>query len=235
MAPMMHESRTDHGRTIVKLPTFLFKKQRRIEAHVLQYLERWNTSIGYFFQAMDVYLTRGFCTDFDFLVQSCHKEESVADDLRRQVEYEMFAKALLPESRGDILGFLENIDPIAGRAERVLFFLTYVRIELPEQVHEEMRKLVELTREIVSVLHGLAQRMFERNPDHMREVKRVDKLESRCDHVERDLLRLIFADDGLSCYDKLLLRELILKVASISDMVEHMADRLTIMTVKRRV
>lgn len=41
-----------------------------------------------------------------------HKFESKADDIREEIEALMLGKALIPESRRDIIGLLESINDI---------------------------------------------------------------------------------------------------------------------------
>ena len=65
-------------------------------------------------------------------------------------------------------------------------------------------------------------------------VDEIDSFESEIDHVERSLIRAIFASD-LDKGDKLELKDLVRRLTKLSDAAEHVGDRLTLVSVKRRI
>ena len=105
----------------MKLSDFFLRKQKLIEKDLFDYLDQWRKCLEDFKNGIEVYLTEGLGEKFDYYVERTHKMESRADDLRRKIEWEMYSKALLPESRGDILGFLETMDQIPNKAESILY------------------------------------------------------------------------------------------------------------------
>jgi len=101
----------------MKVFDIFLRKQILIEQEVFDYLQTWKKCLEYFRGGMEVYLAEGIGEKFDYYVQEVYKTEERADELRRKVEWEMYSKALIPESRGDILGFLETMDKIPNKAE----------------------------------------------------------------------------------------------------------------------
>ena len=69
--------------------------------------------------------------DFDEAVSKVHRLEAACDDLRREIEYLLYGKALLPESRGDLLGLLETFDRLPNIAETVAFLFSCQKMLLP--------------------------------------------------------------------------------------------------------
>ncbi len=211
-----------------------FKKQRQIESKVLEYLEVWEECLRLFQRAMDQFLDHGADKDFDFLVEQTHKRESHADDLRRKIEFRMYEEALLPESRGDILGFLEALDTIPNRLETILFIISLEKVTLVPEYVDDIGRLLKASYEGAEALLEIARGVFKKDRDLRAQVLIIDEKESACDRIERDLIRKIFASD-LDGFRKISLRDLILKIGDITDMAENIADRITIMSYKRKV
>ena len=99
--------------------TFLFKKERQLESLIYNYLKNLGMVQNYFVKAMNIYLKEGISEDFHFLIEQAHKVESRADDLRDETNELMYSRALIPESREDIMALLEKVDEISDQADRV--------------------------------------------------------------------------------------------------------------------
>lgn len=197
-------------------------------------MERVDECIEVFLKAMRTYLHDGRTMDFEKLVDDCHGTESNADDIRREIEMTLYGKALLPESRGDILGLLETFDRVPNGAETALFMISCQRIDMPPEFAADMRRLAETNVET----YGLVRKAFDAlmtNPKQtLYVVKEVEDSESRSDRQERALIGRIF-DSEYSFGRKLLLKELVLQIGNIADRSENTADRIGIVAIKRRV
>lgn len=103
-----------NGRELTLMFKFIFSKEKQAQEALLQYLDVLKAAHENFQKAMEVYIEKGLCEDFSYMLEQTHKWESRADDIRYAIENVMYEKALLPESRGDILGLLESIDELPG-------------------------------------------------------------------------------------------------------------------------
>ena len=218
----------------MKVFDFFLRKQRLIENHVFDYLEQWGKCLEDFKSAMDAYLTEGLGEKFDYYVEHTHKMESRADYLRKKIEWEMYSKALLPESRGDILGFLETMDKIPNKAESILYQIQLQRLRLPEELTPSLRRIVDLTCEAIQLVYEAAKALISQEGDIHQLADGIDDKESECDHAERDIIARIFAMD-IDTAEKALLKELIIELGTLTDRAENVSDRLTLLSVKRRV
>jgi len=82
----------------------LFKKEHHIESLIYHYLDAFQLSQENFSKAVAACLLNGtFCDKFEFFIHRTHKYESKADDILQEIYDQMYGKALIPESRGDIL------------------------------------------------------------------------------------------------------------------------------------
>jgi predicted phosphate transport protein (TIGR00153 family) len=214
------------------------RKQRRIQSLLADYMDTWRCCIDTFEQGWRQYLDEGLTDRFAHLVDATHKHESRADDQRRQLEWELYSKALVPESRGDILGVLESVDRLLSMAEWSMMEVSLQKLEVPASVQSSLGELVGLVHRCGQALDD-AIRSLMVNGDQAEQVlmhtERVDALESESDHLERNTIRVIFEQDDLQPGDKVLLKEVVRNLASVADQAEAVANRLMIASVKRRV
>jgi predicted phosphate transport protein (TIGR00153 family) len=213
---------------------FLWKKQKNIEAMIDQYFEGCDECFRLFDEAFDIYLAKGLGPEFDKAVKATHQAESQADDLRRDIELTLYGKALLPDSRGDMLGLLETFDRLPNEAETVLFALRSQRVRIPSEFHLAFRKLADINLESYRLLRQAVDALFNNPKATLHATKAVDLKESESDRQERDLISAIF-DSGLEMGEKLLYKEIVLLIGAISDRAEGAADRIAIVAIKRQI
>lgn len=213
----------------------LFWKREREVRHLLgEYFGVCDQTLEVFGQAMKVYVRDGRGSAFDRHEQRVQELESRADDLRVQIEKLLYSRALLPESRGDLLRVLEAFDHIPNLAETVVFMVATQGIDVPAPFLEDLERYVRTNLEAYRHLR-LTVDAFLTDPARVEEtIDRVDADESDSDCQERALITAIFAG-SLDKAEKLHLRELIGRIGDISDHAEQVARRLEIVALKRRI
>jgi hypothetical protein len=211
-----------------------FKKEQQVQEALDEYLEVLKSAHDNFRKAMQVYFEKGLCDDFNFAIEQTHKWESKADDIRYGVESLMYEKALIPESRGDVLGLLESIDELPGLFDRCLYMLETQRIQLPMEVHADVREMINVSVDAGYALIDQVVALFKGSDDVRDLIKGIDEKESHVDHIERRLLRQIFDSEIDGC-TKLLIKEYIIQLGEITDLIEKVSRRVYILSVKRRV
>jgi len=186
-----------------------------------------------FKRAISIFLAEGRSAEFDEKLAQVNDLESRSDDLRRGIERQLYAQTLIPESRGDVLGLLENLDSVLNNFEGALWGFSIENPDIPEQYHEDYRSLAEQVTAAVEAL-VLASRAFFRNvemvSDHMHKVIFYEK---EADKVSTKLKRQIFESD-IDLARKLHLRHFVELIDNIADRSEDVADRLAIYAIKRR-
>jgi hypothetical protein len=218
----------------MKLLDFFLRKPRLIEKDIFDYLYQWKKCLEDFKTGMEIYLDEGLGEKFNYYVQQVHKMESQADDLRRKVEWEMYSKALLPESRGDILGFLETMDKLPNKAESLLKQIKLQRLTFPKELNPNLRRIVALSCEAIQLVHEAATNLMSRRGGIHKLADEIDVKETECDHAEQDTIEKIFTMD-IDKADKILLKEFIIELGNLTDRAEDVSERLTLLSVKRRV
>lgn len=214
---------------------FLFKKEHHVERLIYAYLDNIKLSQESFGNALqECFLHGEKCENFEFFLQQTHKYESKADDVRQEINDLMYGKALIPDSRGDIMGLLAALDVIPHLFENILYMIQTQRIELPELLRVDLKALVNLCLETCDLLYHQTEALFKKSA-HIRELfNTIDTNESHCDHFERTLITKLF-DSDTDPFLKLQLKELILEIGEIANQADRVSKRINIISMKRRV
>jgi hypothetical protein len=213
---------------------FLFKKERQLESLIDQYLENLTRTQEHFVKAMDTCLDEGLCGEFGFLIEQTHKFESKADEIRDEINLLMYSRALIPESREDIMNLIEQVEIIPRIFELVLHLIRAQKIKLPEFIKLDVKDLIRISVESCELMIKQIDLMMKNRQGIRALMSTIDRNESHCDHIERSLMIKVF-DSDLDKVDKLQLKELVIALGEISDQADRVSKRVNIITLKRRV
>ncbi len=212
-----------------------FGKGKAVEEKIYEYLNYIAEAKSLFKDIITKFFEGRITEKFDEEVFSVHFKEARADDLRRDIEYHLYGKALLPEFRGDILGLLEELDKLPNKCESVLFMINLQSLKVPEFLKEDFINLVDINLKSIDESITLVKSLFQ-NPKIVGEiVNKLDKIESESDGKEREMIKKLFDSKEVDKCDKILLKELILEIGSISDFGEMIGDMVNIINVKVKV
>ena len=213
----------------------LFKnKQKELEAQLARYREKAAECVDAFRDSFRRYCESGDLERLAEDVRRVHHAESQADDIRREIEVTMYSQALFPESRGDVLGLLETMDRVPNEAESVVRMIVNQFIRIPEEFQPKIHELLDVCYRCVDVMFDAASKVFSDFANAAAMVGKVDELESEADAIEAQLTQQIFSSD-LGPLDKILLRDLVNRIADLGDRAENVADRIRIIVAKRMV
>ncbi|HUU00473.1 MAG TPA: DUF47 family protein [Myxococcota bacterium] len=215
------------------MPTF-WKKHESIQSKLGRYFDECDSFFGLFEKAVRIWLDCGCGPSFDSTVETAHEAESRADDLRRDIEFTLYGKSILPESRGDLLGLLENYDIILTAAETFLYEVSCQEVVLPADYHEQFLELVEQNLRAYYLVRKTVHALMENPKATLAAVRDVDTAESRSDRQERALVKSIFVSQ-MDGWKKNQLKALVNQLGRISDLAEHTSDRIGIIAIKRNI
>ena len=213
---------------------FLFKKERELEALIYSYLENLGKIQNHFGKAMKICLKDGICDDFYFLMDQAHKYESRADDLRDEVNELMYSRALIPESREDIMALIERVDEIPRSFEQILNMIRTQKLTFPEFLILDIHELIRVSLESCDMMAKQIDVFVKKKEGVRALMSTIDQNESHCDHIERRIIIKIF-DSDLEPFLKLQLKEMVIVMGEISDQADRVSKRVNIMTIKRRI
>lgn len=159
--------------------------------------------------------------------------ERQADELRRSIEDLLYRRTLIPESRGDVLKLIENMDSLLGQFKGSMFRFQIERPQMHDWLLEDLLALVECVVESVEAV-TLSIRSFFTNitavSDHLH---KVSFWEAEADKISTKLQTAIFRSEDLKLYESLQLSAFVRSVDAIADQAEDMADSLAIYVLKR--
>ncbi len=214
--------------------SFLFKKENQLNDLLSSYLENLVKTQEHFVKAMDTCLDEGMCGEFAFLIEQTHKFESKADDIRDEINYLMYSRALIPESREDVMNLIEQVEVIPRIFELVLHLIRTQKIKIPDFVLPEVKNLIRMSVESCDLMIKQIDLMLKNRQGIRALMTTIDHNESHCDHIERSLMTKVF-DSNLDPIHKIQLKELIIAMGEVSDQADRVSKRVNIMVLKRRV
>ncbi len=215
----------------VKTPS-LFGRTIELEGQIDEFLDIVTQSGLIFNRAIDIYLDKGACKDFDELLARASGIETRADELRRDIENKLYVQTLIPDLRGDVLKLLENVDNIINMYEGTLYRFSIQTPEVPAEFNRGFRKLTEQAINSVESL-VFASRAFFRDINSVRDhVRKVLFYESEADRISTKLQRKIFTSD-LDLTRKRHLQYFTEHIDDLANCAEDVADELSIYAIKR--
>jgi predicted phosphate transport protein (TIGR00153 family) len=156
----------------------LFRRTKALENEIDAFLDKLSQAGLSFRRAVQIYLAEGATAEFEDKLGNVNTLESTADHLRRGIETQLYAQTLIPESRGDVLGLLENLDSVLNLFEGALWGFSIETPDIPEEFRGDFAVLADQAVNAVESI-VLASRAFFRNieavADHMHKVMFYEK------------------------------------------------------------
>ena len=208
-----------------------FGKTKLLESQVDQFLDLITKGTLCMRAAIQSYLG-GDDEDFQSRLELISEYERKADDLRRSTQAMIYTYSLIPESRADVLGLLENLDSVIDRAKQVV---QEFDVQEPDVEVGYFDLYLQVTNKSVKAVEQVvdAARAFFRNESRMRDcINKVDFYESEADRAGLRLKKQIFQSD-MHLARKHHLRYFADSLESLSDIAEEVSERLSIASIKR--
>jgi uncharacterized protein len=211
-----------------------WKKQKEIEGLVFEHLERVDESLQAFVQSLNAYVRDGDVEKADELAYQTHNAEGRADDVRRRVETQLLTGALMPASRRDVLGLVDQVDRLANAAENALDHLLIQRIEVPESLRPGILEINAKTEVIFAHVKQAISDLFENMDEVLEHTAQIEHLEGEIDHIERKTLKQLFQLD-IDLAVKLQVNNFVRSVVELSDRAEDLSDHIELMVAQKHV
>ena len=213
---------------------FFVNKQKKVELQITRYNEQVADCMGVFKRALEQYCENPDRDAIESRFGEVHKAESLADDIRQDIGVIMYSKSLFPESRGEVLSLLENMDKVPNQAEAVVLMIWNQRIAIPKELNSEILQLVEVCCRCVDAMLEAVGKLFTNFTNATVAVGKIDELESEADRIEAAIIGKIF-ESKMDTLNKILVRDLVKYIAAISDRAENTGDRIRITVAKRGI
>jgi predicted phosphate transport protein (TIGR00153 family) len=213
--------------------TNLFARTKLLESKIDEFLNH-TSEVGLLFREALKNFLDGRVAEFEERRGKVSDLENHADELRREVERQLYIETLIPESRGDVLGLLEQTDDVINRVKLALMQVSVENPQIPAELGDGYLELADYGSRAVQEL-VMGARAFFRNtsavPDY---VHKVAFWEKEADKVAERLKRRIFEMD-IDLSQKIQLGNFVMHVDSVADQAEDVSERLSISTIKRSI
>ena len=110
----------------------LFSKTRELESQIDEFCDKVDQGAMTFKFGINSYINDDYAA-FEEKLTQINQLESQGDSLRRNVERRLYEQTLIPESRGDVLGLLENMDSILNKCEGAMWQFAIEKPHIPEE------------------------------------------------------------------------------------------------------
>ncbi len=211
----------------------VFGSSRALELQIDEFLDKVAQAAIAFQEGMAAHKKHGASDDRvqDKLEQLTDLEQN-GNELRRRIEQELYAQMLLPDSRGDVIQLLEQVDGVLDAMQGRLEAATIERPEGPKQVGRDYQELVSAAIHCVSAMVS-AVRAYFRDVNAARDhITKIKYYEAESDKLAVGLKKAIFGSD-LPLEQKLHLRDYVDSVDALADKAEAVGDLLSVLIIKR--
>jgi predicted phosphate transport protein (TIGR00153 family) len=213
---------------------FFRSRQKEVESKIAEYLEQASVCMDKANKAVGDYCRSSDHDALHLAYNEIHGAESLADDLRTDIEVMLFSEALFPESRGSILELLEKLDGLPNHAESTARMLLHQHIPIPGEYAPAILELFEVSCRAADTLFKTVKQLFSDFNSATVGVGKVDQLESEADAMEANLIERVFSSD-LDGFKKLMLRDFIRHISQIADRAEIVGNLIRIIVATRSI
>jgi predicted phosphate transport protein (TIGR00153 family) len=211
----------------------IFTKKKHLNQALDSYCQELDMTIDALIECMDEFFAGKSLDDVEKIAKKVRKAESRCDSLRREIEQQLFAGALMPGARGDIFMLIEALDKVPNKAEDLANFVALVGPQIPDELHEDIREILSLTVKCTRALSESVIKLFKNLAKAGEQAQEVEIIETEIDKLERRLIRRIFQLE-LPYGHRMMLREMVTTMCAITDRAENASDRVEIIAVKRK-
>jgi hypothetical protein len=207
-----------------------------LEIEIKEYLDLVNQGSLTFKRDLSRYIKKNFEL-FEESLTDIKEIENNADEHQKDIKYKLYKYMLIPESRADVLGIIEEIDTITDLAKEVIYEISIEKPFIPEELENEFLELVENSTEAVDMLVKAVRAFFEEISQVNDYVNKVHFFEHQADKNEERLKRKIFSEqfEKIDIAHKLQLRYFIEEIAALSDQAESVSEDVSVAAIKRRI
>ncbi len=210
----------------------ILKKEVGVENQIDEFLDKVVRSGLIFGQGAEAYL-KGNSIDFERKLKEIREVEHTGDDLKRSIQQHLYTKTLIPESRGDVMQLLEDMDSLLDRFKGALWRMEIENLDIDEEFHEDFLLLIKVVGETVEAIVRSVRAFFKHIDEVSAHLDKVYYWESESDKIATRLQMAIFRKEDLRLSHRMLLREFARHLDKIADRAEDVADRLNIYVIKR--
>lgn len=211
-----------------------FRTTRIVQSQIQEFLDSVSMAVLAYQDGMVAYLKEGWLEATEEKLQQICSYESRGDNLRTSIGLTLYTEMLLPDTAGDVLGLLSDLDHLLDRM-RGHFIL--VEIEKPEFPVDTSKAIIDFICHACSAMEHTvtAARTYFRDPKAVHDqIHKIHYHEEEAEKMAIRVLKSIFAGD-YPLERKCHLRDHLLHIDRLADQADETGDAIAIYAVKRSI
>ncbi len=210
-------------------------KTKEVEGEIEKFLENIQRAGLLFEQALKDYFNERM-ERFEDKCKEIDQLEHDSDEVRRDIKRKLYSYSLLPDSRGDVLGLIENLDNVIDLTKKVV---SHFSIETPiiyPFLKDDFIELAETSVKAVCELIGASRAFFSEFSKVNDYLVKVFFWEHEADKIEEQIKRKAFQSDQIEKFSrKVHIRYFAERISGLSDEAESVGERLSVYAIKRSI
>lgn len=209
-----------------------FKRTGRLIGEIDEFLDKVSEAILVLEQTILDYVDQGPSETLEDRLTQIRTIEQRGDELRRGIANTMYSEMLMPDTRGDMLSLLDEVDDVLDACAHTVVRLVIERPELPEDSRPDFKNLMaEVSKSAQTMMDGA--RAYFKDPQAVRNyVHKVGFHEEEATTIGFQLGRRIF-DSDLPLERKRQLADWIVYLRQLASNANDAADSMSVFAVKR--
>ena len=211
-----------------------FRKTARLVSEIDEFIDRVSEAQMVLERSLFHYFEHGPDEELDQKVEQIMEIETRADELRRSVTTIMYTEMLMPDTRGDVLSLLGDVDTTLDECVHLLVALSVERPAVTREHVEGYRTIISEAGKAVQVmLQGV--RAYFKDPNTVRDhVHKISFHDKEATLVILRTGRAIF-DSDMPLEKKREARDWLVAIRNLASHASDVGDQLAIFAVKRSI
>jgi predicted phosphate transport protein (TIGR00153 family) len=214
----------------------MFKKREDIVELVSIHSDEVLTCFNVYEDIMKVILKGTTPSERDSFTAKIRQQETIADEKRHKIIRRMLEGGLLVDSRKSLMHMIEGVDRVANLTEDIIQMINYEKITIDEDLKTYILEINGITlKQLMMLIEAEKKILSKYDLDEMYQLLReIELFETKVDDIESQAIKTIYNKE-IPLANKMQLKEVIKKVADISDVIEDTSDLIEIVMLARRV
>ena len=208
-------------------------KTKEVEGEIEKFLENIQRAGLLFEQALKDYFNERM-ERFEDKCKEIDQLEHESDEVRRDIKRKLYSYMLLPDSRGDVLGLIENLDNVIDLTKKVVIHFSIENPIIYPFLKDDFIELAETSVKAVCELIGASRAFFSEFGKVNDYLVKVFFWEHEADKIEEQIKRKAFQSDQIKAFSrKVHIRYFAERISGLADEAESVGERLSVYAIKR--
>lgn len=215
----------------------MFQRQKKTFEQLYEHTDMVKETLEIFNKALEYNLENGIDEDFEKFSVEIGKKRQDCDDIRGQVERDLFSHSLLPETREDIVELIEIMDEIPSHCESLVYMMEDQRTEIISAIKEDVVELVNVSFDAFDLTVKALKDCFDTMEHVQQLVRKIDGYANIGKNIQRKMIRAVFSENELKTHPgaQLAQKEIVTEIGEILDLCKMISERLMITAIKRKI